>query len=421
MARVYTPIDGSTLMTALARQITGQQNLTVVDANSFMSIGETVLSYGIENVYNALGIVIGRTLVATRPYTAKIKLIQALNSGLFTSRMRKISYYSKDPIASGFFNTDLFTNLADGFTNGQNPTGEGNAQSVKSMWEQKQAMPLEMNFGGSTVWDYGITMYEGQESAPFRNAEELSRFVSGILAEHANDIESGKEAYNRLALVGHIGAASKNAYQAMNLTTMFNAKFGTSYTSEELRTTYLKEFLAFMVVTINQVSRRMTERSTHYHNPMTKIVNGIAYSILRHTPYDRQRLMLYTPLFEDAKAMVLPEIFHDGILDMDGQYEGVDYWQSNYSDDVRPAISIKTPIMNENGAQVADDTAVNLEYVVGMMYDRDALMVDYQLDRALTTPVEARKGYRNTWLHIAKNVVSDPTENTVVFYMQDED
>ena len=68
MARALTPQDGYAIMTALARQATGQANISVVDMNSFVSAGETVMATGKENVFNALSIVIGKTLIASRAY-----------------------------------------------------------------------------------------------------------------------------------------------------------------------------------------------------------------------------------------------------------------------------------------------------------------------------------------------------------------
>jgi hypothetical protein len=46
-------------------------------------------------------------------------------------------------------------------------------------------------------------------------------------------------------------------------------------------------------------------------------------------------------------------------------------------------------------------------------------MIDYQLDTARSTPVEARKGYRNLWYTFAKNIISDTTENSIIYYMAD--
>ena len=426
MARTLTPLDGCAIMTELVREATGQKTATVVDLNTFVSAGETVWATGKENVFNALGIVMGKMLVATRPYKAKLALINALNTGCYTSRLRKISFYAKDPEKSGYFNTDQFTNLADGFTNGQNESG-GTPQSAKSMWEQHQAMPLEMNFAGSTVWDDCLTMYEEQIQSALRDPMELAQFVAGMLEEHANDVESQKETFNRIALLSKIGACylydegsgwSKN--QSINLTKAFNDRFGTSYTSAQLRSTYLKDFLAFMVAEIRKHSDYMTERTSKYHLPMSKTVNGVSYSILRHTPYNKQRLFLFEPLFREAEALVLPEIFRPEYLDINKQYEGVTYWQENgATDDARAAVKVRVPFLNTSTGVQESSGNIELPYVVGILFDEEAVMVDYQLERALTTPLEARKGYRNTWLHFAKNAINDPTENAVIFYMAD--
>ena len=62
---------------------------------------------------------------------------------------------------------------------------------------------------------------------------------------------------------------------------------------------------------------------------------------------------------------------------------------------------------------------MTLTYVVGLITDVDGMMTDFQLETANTTPLEARKGYRNTWLTFEKNAITDPTENAVLFFMDD--
>lgn len=418
MARVITPTDAHTIMTALVKQATGQESITVVDASSFVSAGETVLATGMENVVKALNIVLGRTLVAARPYSARLKLMQALDTGVYTNRLRKISYYAQDALPDGSHNTNLFTNLAQGFTAGENADTNG-ARSTRSQWEQHQPMPLEMNFAGSSVWQDCITMYDDQLQIAFRDEAEFARFVSGFLTEHGNDIESQKEAWNRLALLNRIGSTYNyhNDGSVINLTNEFNVKFGTSYTSAQLRSTYLKDFLAFFVSEFKKVSKFMTERTSRYHNPMEKTVDGIKYNILRHTPYNRQHVYLYSPLFTEAEALVLPEIFRPNYLDIDTQYEEITYWQSI---DDRASVNVKPAIFDfETGVQVAADP-VRLDYVVGMITDADGLMTNFQMERSDSTPLEARKHYRNVWNTYMKNIIDDPTENCVIFIMADD-
>ena len=420
MAKTLTTQDCYQLMNSLVKQATGQQSITVVDTSTFVSAGETVLSTGTENVLNSLSIIIAKTLVAVRPYKAKFMLINALNSGMYSNRMRKISFYSKDAIASGMFNTQLYTNLKEGYTNGENLVSNS-PTSTKSMWEQNQAIPLEMNFSGTDTWDDSLTVYEEQLKIAFDSEANFSRFVSGILTEKGNDIETQKEAFSRMCVLNEIGAlvnySSDNSNLAINLTKAYNAEYGTSYTSQELRTTYLESFLKFFVETVKTTSNYFEERSNLYHVSPTKTVNGTNYTLLRHTPKDKQKLFLYDPLFIKAKANVFPSIFNPDYLKVEN-YEGVSYWQSVGD---RPSVKITPAIYDKTtGAQKAG-TEVNLPYVVGLLFDEDAMLIDFQLESSATTPLEARKMYRNIYWHFARNAINDPTENAVVFYMKDEE
>ena len=419
MAKTLTPQDCYQIINAIARQATGQSALVATDASSFASVGETILATGMENVMNSLSIVLNRLIISSRPYTAKLRLMDAENSGVFSNRVRKVSFYSQDALPDGAHNTQLFTNLAPGFTNGQNPDGNGNAQSTKSMWEQHPAMPLEVNFAGSDVWQDCVTMYEVQVQSAFRDQAEFAKFVSGYLDEHANDIEQQREAYNRMVLLNKIGMTYDMGGimpgSVRNLTKEFNDYFGTAYTSAQLRSTYLKEFLEFMVATIKEDSDYLTERTTLQHYAFTKTIDGVSYSILRHTPRDRQRLFLFSPLFRKAEALVMPEIFNDQYLQLT-QYEPITYWQSELQ---REAVNVTPAVYDpSDGTQKAGDP-VAIDYVIGMLYDIDGMMTRFDLDYSASTPLEARKLFRNVWNTFQKGNICDPSEKAILYVMQD--
>lgn len=418
MGKVLTVQDCHNLMNSLVKQATGQQSITVIDSSSFVSAGETVLATGTENVINSLSLIIGRTLVAVRPYKAKFLLINALNSGVYSNRIRKISYYSKDAQASGMYNTQLYTNLKEGNTNGQNVVAE-NPTSTKSMWEQNQPIALEMNFAGSDAWDDSLTIYEKQLQVAFESEANFSQFMSGIMTEKSNDMESQKEAFNRMCVLNEIGMiydmAEDRPLSSVNLTKEYNTKYGTSYTSAELRTVYLESFLKFFVSYIKNISNYLEERSTNFHLSPTKTVNGTNYKLLRHTPKNRQKMFLYEPLFIEAKANVLPSIFNPEYLDIKN-YEAVNYWQSI---DSRSSVKITPAIYDKTNGEQKKGNEVDLDYVVGLLFDEDAMMIDYQFEGSYSTPLEARKLYRNIFWHYTKNAINDPTENAVLFYMKD--
>lgn len=414
--RTLTPRDCHALMNLLVKEATGQDgSIQVVDSSTFVSAGEKLLATGTENVLNALSLVLGRTFMAVRPYNAKLSLINAVNTGEYAHRLRKISFYARESKASGDYNTQLFTNLAEGFTNGQN-IDDGTAQSTKSMWEQNQPKPLELNFAGSSVWEDSTTVYEYQLQCAFRSEAEFAEFVSGIMTEKANDIESQKEAFNRMTLLNFMAGVYdlNQTGSVVNLTYEYNQKFGTNYTSAQLQTTYLESFCKFMASRIKIDSDRLENRSAKCHWVPT--LEG--YTLLRHTPKDRQRLMLYNPLMVETQTFVFPSLFNDQYLKMEN-YEGVMFWQ-NENDPSAIKVTPAIPKVADPTTQVAGDT-VNLGYVAGMLYDVDACMIDYQLERSNTTPLEARKGYRNIWWTFSKNAINDFTENAIIYIMKDPD
>lgn len=411
MARLLTARDASTIMNALYNQATGKTDITNVDLSNFASVGEQVLATGTENVLNALSIVLGRTIAAVRPYDAKLGIISAINTGEYTHRFRKISFYSKDAIEAGFVNTDIKTNMKDGYDNG---TNEG--QSTASMWKQDIAPVLELNFAGQNVWQEELTIFEKQLSTAFRSPDELATFLNGIMQQKINAIEKRKEGFRRGTLLQHIAAVYKMGNDKMsgsvvNLTKKFNDEFGTNYTSAELRTTYQDQFLKFFVSEFKLASDYMTEYSQLYHYNPTKNIDGVNYYLERHTSKAFQKSILYSPLFTKAKANVFPDIFNTQYLDIKSN-ELVSYWQ-----DIKNPESISiTPALPDGNVT----SAVSIPYVVGVLFDKDAILTDTQWEDSSVTPLEARKKYRNMFWDFSYNSISDLTENCIIFIMEDE-
>ena len=421
--------DGYALMNAVMAQLTGQDTYQVIDAQGFMDAGKLAMEYKTDEIFNALTIVGARLFTATRPYKAPLWLIDSINSGYFNNRIRKISYYSTWALPSGAFNTNLNTNLADGYTNGTN-----SGASTADMYEQHPVHPLELNFMNSTVWQDCLTRYEDQIKIAFSGEDEWARFWAGVLTEKGNDVEQRKEAHNRLTLLSRMGLAAAmgsgnlaGLKTVIDLTAAYNAKFGTAYTGAQLRTTYLKSFLEFFISEFKVISNLMAKRSLAFHAaPPLTLSDGDHY-ILRHTPKSEQRFMLYAPLWEQANAMVMPEIFNDQYLDFDKQFEAVDYWQTFSMDDQEKAqadLKITVPAWLENlilNTTGSSDTAYTFkpDYIVGCLFDKDAVLTDFQFETARTTPLEARKNYINTWMDFGLGAIGDPTENFVLFVMSD--
>ena len=424
MARRLTVTDGYAIINSMADEMFGANaTIQAIDESSFASVGESVLQAGTENVINTLSLVCSRDLVAIRPYKAKFRLINALDSGMFSNRVRKISYYAKDAVPTGASNTQLYSeNLMMGADNGVHyDTSTPPVQmSTESMWLQSTPVTYQAWFGGGIEWQYPYTLYENQLKQAFRSPAEWTDFLNGFLVSCANDIETEKEAFSRLVVLNAIaGVANLTASMPgsfVNLKTAFNTKFGTSYTSAQLLGTYFSEFLAFFVATVKTVSDMMENRSLLYHWSPTKTVNGVSYSLPRQTKKADQRMLMISRFWNDAESLVMPSIFNDQYLKLDN-FEKVDYWQ-NINDPTAIKVTPAIPDTSDPSAQTTG-SQVSLSYVLGVLYDKDAMMVDFHLEDVQSTPLEARKHYRTIWNTINKNPIWDATENMVVFYLAD--
>ena len=81
MARRLNVTDGYAIINAMSAEMFGQNaTIQAIDESSFASVGESILQSGVENVINTLSLVCSRDLVAIRPYKAKFRLINELDS-----------------------------------------------------------------------------------------------------------------------------------------------------------------------------------------------------------------------------------------------------------------------------------------------------------------------------------------------------
>ena len=359
--------DAFQIMNALARQATGQADISVVDHQSFIDAGTRVLATGTENVLNSIARTIAQVVIQSRPYKGKFGLIAA-SENQFNTRKAKISFYAEDNTASGAFNTDANTNIAD---------GNGETSGAGSMWEQKLPKVVERFFLSEAAWDKFYTTPMVQLQSAFNDETTFVRFMNGYITEIENDIESTLESRNRalvadrcagIYLQANASTPTLGEETCVNMVDYFNEKCGTAYSREEILTKHLTEFLELWTAKIKIDSDRLEERSALYHDPMTIAAAGgnPAYNVLRHTPKSMQKMFYYSELFTEAEARVLPEIFNPKYIDAT-KGEGVTYWQSNKPND-RAKIACK-PVLPD-GATSAD---VELDYVIGLLFDEDAI------------------------------------------------
>ena len=395
MANLLTPVDVYALMNAVVSQATGRTDLAVVDTTTFASVGEIVLRTGTENTLNAISTVIGKTIFSVRPYKGKLESLRVAQQR-WGGQVRKIINLYDEAEKSDDWNTDITQNALD----------DGNSVD---MYKIRKPKALQLNFYGTKVLQKHITRFRDQLSLAFHSEDEFIRFIDSVMVEFSNEIELLNEAESRTTLLNFMAGISSMGLTEVDLVAEYNNEYGTQYTRAQLLSTYIESFMKFVAAEIKIYSSRLTDMSTLYHANLT------GYNkIMRHTPKERQKMVMYEPIFIKTQAEVYSGLFNPEYLDI-GSFEGVNYWQSQSTP---TSINVKPNILDvATGASKDADTAVNLDYVLGILFDEEACGVMPQFDYSSTTPFNSAGGYYNMYMHWRFNSYCDYTENAVLFVM----
>ena len=395
MANLLTPVDVYALMNAVVSQATGRTDLAVVDTTTFSRVGAIVLRTGTENTLNAISTVIGKTIFSVRPYKGKLESLRVAQQR-WGGQVRKIINLYDEAEKSDDWNTDVAQNALD----------DGNSVD---MYKIRKPKAVQLNFYGTKVLQKHITRFRDQLSLAFHNEDEFIRFIDSVMVEFSNEIELLNEAESRATLLNFMAGISSMGLTEVDLVAEYNNEYGTTYTRAQLLSTHIESFMKFVAAEIKIYSGKLTDMSTMYHANLT------GYNkIMRHTPKERQKMVMYEPIFIKTQAEVYSGLFNPEYLDI-GSFEGVNYWQSQATP---TAINVKPNILDvATGASKDADLAVELDYVLGILFDEEACGVMPQFDYSSTTPFNSAGGYYNMYMHWRFNSYCDYTENAVLFVM----
>ena len=384
--------DISAILAEINKLATGQKtDIEIVDTSSFVSVAQAAQLAGYDNFTGAISQVLARTIFAVRPYDAPMKRLQ-VSAEEYGNHTRKINYFDDDPVK------DAAWNLQDG-------------QSV-DMYEVHKPKILQTNYYGQTNYSRVYTQADTQLKAAFTGPDQLAEFWSNMVLHMANQIESDRANLATNLLVNHLTGVTKTSpTSVVYLLDEYNALNGTNLTPQTVyQQANFPDFAKFAYARINDVSRMMKRRSSNWHQNWE--ISGTPYNFMRHTPYDRQHLYLYSYTQDQINARVIPDTFHDQMLKY-RDVELVDMWQNL---DHRDTIAA-TPVVTTAAGATKKEGNVKLTNVFGCLIDWDALGYSPIDNAVLATPMNARGRYTNFWYHYNWRWWDDFTENTALFLL----
>ena len=388
----------STLLNAIHNQATGSSAAAALDTYQFVSQAQAALRTGYDPVLNAISQVLSRTIFSIRPYTAKFRGLQA-DAQRYGNHVRKINYGDKA------WQDDDRIPLTDG-------------SSVDQQVVKKPAI-LQTNFYGENVYEKGYTIFRDQLDAAFSGPDEFARFTAGVVQNASDMLEQSREELSRMLVSNYIGAKLvtagnliEPASSVVHLLTEYNSQSGQSLTSTTLYApANFKAFMAWVYSRVADLCKLMTERSKLFH--VDPAPGGTSLNLMRHTPYERQKIYLYAPTQYASEARALADTFHDTYLRY-ADHETVSFWQSIQS---RDGISVHPNYMLADGTYGYTTQDVEQSAIFGVIIDEETLGWSPINQWQAPAPFNARGGYTTVWMHETQRYWTDMTENGIILLL----
>ena len=379
--------QAATLMNAIHQQVTGDTSITATDVSSFITVAQKTLQTGYDPVINAISQIVGRTIFSIRPYSAKFGGLQ-MDAQKWGAITRKIAISDKP-----FEDNEAF-NLVDG-------------QAI-DMYEVNKPNAVQFNFYGFQTFSKSFTIFRDQLDAAFKGPEEFGSFMTMVTQNALDMIEQSKESMARMALDNFIAGKITASNGVIHLLTEYNSEVGGSFTSTTIKDpANFPAFIKWVYARIATLTSLMTERSLEYQVQVT------GNELVRHTPFDRQKVYLYNWLLNNIDARVLADTYNYKFLQL-SDVEAVNYWQAIEDPD---EINILPVYLKTDGTLDSPGSAVSQTDVMGVIFDDEAMGITVQDEFSGITPMNVRGQYWNQYFSYVIRYYNDFTEKGLVLLL----
>lgn len=388
------------LMNTVTGEVLGKTGLVAEDLSNVVDVGTEVFNAtAVDNYVKTLVNHIGKVIFVNRPYSGKIPSV-LMDSWEFGSVLEKIS--CDTPAAEENESWDL----VDG-------------QEYKQDIFYKPTVSAKF-FNSKVTFEVPMSFTEKQVKESFSNAAQLNGFISmiynavdrsmtikidGLVMRTINSMIAQTLNADKTAFAGGYGTAS--TARCVNLLKLYNDKFfpatGSTANPDALtadKAIYDPDFIRFASYTMGVYVDRLASISTLFN------VGGKD----RFTDAANLHFITLSDFAKSADVYLQSDVRHNEMTRLPN-YETVPYWQGsgqNYEFDSTSAINVK----------IDASTTVEIDGIVGVMFDRDALGVS-NLDRRVTTAYNAKAEFFNNYYKFDAGYFNDTNENFVVFFVSD--
>ena len=376
-----------TLLNDVVKETMGESTVVQEDLTGLVELGDTILNaIGYDKYVKSLVNHIGRVIFVNRKYSGSAPSV-LMDGWEFGSILEKVS-----------------GDLPDAQENESWELTDGATYEQDIFYQPKVSVKF---FNKLVTFEIPMSFTEKQVKQSFSSAEQLNAFLSMLYNEVEKAMTVNLDNLIMRTINNFIGETVYEEYgsgsqtgssgvRAVNLLYEYNTANGTSLTPKQAMLD--ASFIRYATLRMELTVGRLAKISRLFN------IGGKA----RFTPRDRLHIILLDEFKAGASAYLQSDTFHKELVALP-ESESVAYWQGSgltYDFDDTSTIDILK----------ADGTAIKVEGVIGVMFDRDALGVCNR-DRRVTTHYNAKAEFYNNFYKFDAEYFNDLNENFVVFFV----
>lgn len=366
------------LCNQIFQQMTGRTDIAAVDSASLVAMGNEVSNLGKNDLWlNTLARRIGLTIDSYRAYRNKF-------SDLYRTQVEWGALVQK-----------LSVEMPDAVADDMYKVGQMNGQALDHYIINNPKAKQKI-FDKETPYSFFITMQEKMLTEAFLNAGAMSSFVNQVFGKVQNKIEVVLEDLARVALVNMM--CNLSTKQEIKLVTLYNSRTGSTLNPQTAL--FDPGFMCFAIGMMNNIASKL--------ETMSVLFNADGYD--RFTPKSEQRFYVLADFITQLETVVQYAAFGPQYVNKPVDI-AVPYWQGVKEGQDVNDIAVISKVIGKVDSKV-DKT---IENVVAVLFDREAIGTFRQEEKVLTTPVNARGAYYNTFWHEKQMWFNDMSENAVIF------
>ena len=282
-----------------------------------------------------------------------------------------------------------------------NPSWQLQAGQTVNQFEYNPPEVMQMFWNKKTAWQIDCSFAEIQVKSAFTSAEEMNRFFSMIESTIDNARTQNMDSLIQRTINNFMAEKIHAANGVINVLSLYNADYGTTLTAAKAHTD--KQFLRYLAFLMLDLKDRLKVRSELYN------MGGTGYP--RHTPVEMLHVVLNSLYGRAMDVFMSADTYHDDMVKI-GAYETVPFWQgSGPSYTVADRTGIDVTLASDG------TTTVQQPYIVGVLFDRDAIALNNENMR-VTSAYNANGEYYNNFYKVDSNQFNDLSENGIVLVLQ---